>query len=268
MYRYMCIGVQLPNAICFGEGTIAFSLSLLNRLENEDQVAFVLCHELAHHYRKHADIKVKELTKLNFDKEFSKQVKEIKSTTYGQYTKLKDLMQSLELSLNHHSRENEFEADSIGLQLFLNTPYQASAPVRTMEILDSVDQSTYPTPLDLKKYFNFKGYSYREAWGQYTKSDTWYAKKSEVDSLKTHPSCKKRALALERQLARTNRWPAEQVRSQDEVFNFIRATSEFELVESEYHFKEVWKGLVPGNDDVGTFPGQCLFAWDGWEVSL
>ena len=257
-----------PNAICFGEGTIAFSLSLLSRLENEDQVAYVLCHELAHHYGKHADIKVEDLTRLNFDKELSKQVKEIKSTTYGQYTKLKDLMQGLELSLNYHSREKEFEADSIGLQLFLNTSYQTLAPVRTMEILDSVDQSIYRSPLDLRKYFNFKGYSYKESWEQYTKSDTWYAKKNEVDSLKTHPGCKKRSLALQRQLTRANRWPDEQVSSKDEVYSFIRTTSEFEMVESEYHFKGYGKALFQAIMMLEQFPdnaylhgmiGKCLY---------
>lgn len=259
---------SIPNAICFGEGTIAFSLSLLNRLENEDQVAFVLCHELAHHFKKHADLKVKDLTKLNFDKKLSKQVKEIKATTYGQYTKLKDLMQGLELSLNHHSREKEFEADSIGLQLFLNTSYQSLAPLRTMEILDSADQSIYRTSLDIKKHFNLKGYPYRESWGEYVKSDTWFAKKNEVDSLKTHPSCKKRWLALQRQLERANRLPAEYVTPKDEVFSFIKTTSEFEQVESEYHFKEYGKALFRAMMMLERFPdnaylhgmiGKCLF---------
>jgi hypothetical protein len=259
---------SVPNALSFGEGTIAISLSLLTRLENEDQVAFVLCHELAHYNLKHTDTKVKDLTRLNFDKELNKQVKEIKSSVYGQYSKLKDLVKGLELSLNRHSREHEFEADSIGLQFFLNTRYNVSAPVRTMHILDSVDRSMYSNTLDLKKYFNFKEYPFKPSWNEYTKSDTWFAKKTDAsDTAKTHPSCKRRALALERQVERSGKRTNEVLKG-DDVYNFIRTTSEFELVESEYHFKEYGKALFramimlerfPDNAYLHGMVGKCLF---------
>lgn len=256
----------VPNAVSYGEGTIAFSLSLLARMENEDQVAFILCHELAHYYKKHTELKVKDLTRLNFDKELSKQVKEIRSSSYGQYTKMKDLVKGLELSLNRHSREHEFEADSIGLQLFLNTQYNIAAPVRAMHILDSVDRSAYQNMLDLKKYFNFSNYQYKSNWSEYTKSDTWYAKKDETDTAKTHPSCLRRAAALQRQLARTSR--IAEPEKPDEVFTFIRTASEFELVESEYHFKEYGKALFltlillerfPENAYLHGMVGKCLY---------
>jgi hypothetical protein len=259
---------SIPNAVCYGEGTLAIALSLLARLENEDQVAFVLCHELAHHYKKHPDQKVKDLTRLNFDKELNKQVKEIKNSSYGQYTKLKDLAKGMELSLNRHGREHEFEADSIGLQLFLKTSYHVVAPVRTMEILDSVDRTMYPAQFDIKKYFGWKDYAYKASWAEYTKSDTWFAKKEVADSAKTHPSCQLRASALTRQLARTSKWPTNIPLKNDEVFNFIRTTSEFELVESEYHFKEYGKALFrslmmleqfPDNAYLHGMVGKCLY---------
>jgi hypothetical protein len=248
---------SVPNAICFGEGTIAFALSLLARLESEDQLACVLCHELAHYASKHADLKVRELAQLNYDKQLNKQVKNIKSSTYGQYTKLKDLMSGLELSLNYHSREKEFEADSIGLSLFLNTRYNSMAPIRAMEILDSVDRSMYQSSLDIKKFFNFKNYPYRATWGEYTKSDTWFAKRNEVDSLKTHPSCKKRSLALQRQLVAAGKWSKVNVLGKNDTFSYIRTTSEFELVESEYHFKEYGKAMFRSMMMLERFPNNA-----------
>jgi hypothetical protein len=39
-----------PNAFSTGEGTIVFNIGLFIKLENEAQVAFTLCHELAHLY--------------------------------------------------------------------------------------------------------------------------------------------------------------------------------------------------------------------------
>src|SRR5690349_1211345 len=44
-----------PNALSFGDGTIGFTLGLLARMENEAEIAFVICHELAHYHAKHAD---------------------------------------------------------------------------------------------------------------------------------------------------------------------------------------------------------------------
>jgi hypothetical protein len=258
----------VPNALSFGEGTIAFALSLLARMENEDQVAFVLCHELAHHQLKHTDLKVKDLTRINFDKKLNKQVREIKSSQYEQYSKLKDLMKGMELSLNRHSREHEFDADSIGLQFFLNTPYDATASVRSMEILDSVDRSAYRDTLELKKYFNSNEYPFKANWNQYTKSDTWFAKSDATDTAKTHPSCKRRAVALERQLKSLSRFSAMHKATNDKVFNYFKTASEFELVESEYHFKQYGKALFramvllekyPDNAWAHGMVGKCLY---------
>jgi Zn-dependent protease with chaperone function len=45
-----------PNAFTFWDGTIGVTLGLLARMENEDEVAFVLCHELAHYYSNHIGV--------------------------------------------------------------------------------------------------------------------------------------------------------------------------------------------------------------------
>ena len=41
---------EVPNASFIGEGVILFNLGLLDKLENESQLAFILCHEIAHFY--------------------------------------------------------------------------------------------------------------------------------------------------------------------------------------------------------------------------
>src|SRR5687768_3475380 len=60
---------DVPNAISFGEGTVCLMLGLLERLETEDQVAYILCHELAHYYARHAERSFAERAALNYDKE-------------------------------------------------------------------------------------------------------------------------------------------------------------------------------------------------------
>ena len=84
-----------PNALSMGNGTLYIMLGLLSRLETEDQVAFVLCHELAHHHRKHTEIKMTELANANYDKDLKKKIDAIMATPYNQYSKLRSLFSSL-----------------------------------------------------------------------------------------------------------------------------------------------------------------------------
>ncbi|HHG85318.1 MAG TPA: zinc metalloprotease, partial [Bacteroidetes bacterium] len=95
------------NAFATNNGIILFNLGLLAHLENEAQLAFILCHEFQHYIHHHP---------------------------INQYVKVQDLRgnnqlfssQALEtflLAKNQYSREMEMEADSMGLQLFLKTKY-------------------------------------------------------------------------------------------------------------------------------------------------
>jgi hypothetical protein len=260
---------EAVNAMSFGEGTIAFTLGLLSRMENDDQIAFVLCHELAHYHSRHSDLKTIELAKLNYDKDLQKKVKSISKSEYGKYTKYSQLIKSLDLSITTHSREKEFEADSTALLLFLNTTYNRDAPVRTLQILDHADESIYPANIDFKKYFNFQEYPFKESWNAYTRSNTWYASNdTDNDSTHTHPSCARRIIALERQLKghdTSKNFVTSQVASQ---FSSVKVSSDFEIIASQYHFKQFGKALFnalvlqeryPENAYLHSIISQCLY---------
>jgi hypothetical protein len=64
---------EVPNAASFGKGTLCIMLGLLSRLESEDQIAFVLCHELAHHHTNHSLRRMQQLAQLN-DKDLKKKI--------------------------------------------------------------------------------------------------------------------------------------------------------------------------------------------------
>ncbi len=251
------------NAMSYGEGTIAFTLGLLSRMETEAQIAYVLCHELAHYHSHHSDIKMAKFAKLNYDKELKRQVKAIAKSEYGQYTKFSQLMRSLDISITRHSREKEFEADSIALLYYLNTAYDTHAPVRTLEILDSADISLYRKNLDLKKYFDFTNYRFKEQWLSYIPSTTWHASDSDNDSLHTHPSCARRIIALQRQLKSQKPKDTQHVKH-----NAMRTRSEFEQAASAFHFKSFGKTLFksmilaehyPDNAYAHALIGQSLY---------
>jgi Zn-dependent protease with chaperone function len=233
---------EAVNAMSYGEGTIAFTLGLLARMESEAQVAFVLCHELAHYHSRHSDLRMEELARINFDPQIKKKVKAIERNAYGQFTKFSQLVGTLGMSITKHGRDKEFEADSFALRLYLNTTYDLQAPVRTLEILDSADQSLYNADLDFHKYFDFQAYPFKEKWTAYTPSTTWYSDE-DADSLHTHPSCEKRIVAIKRQLAGTSSLNKKPVNFGVTKSSLLRLRCEFEIAGSLYHFKAYGRSL-------------------------
>lgn len=229
-----------PNALSYGEGTILLSLSLLSRLENDAQVAFVLSHELAHYHLGHTKAAIEKFAQMNFDKEVKKEIRSIRNSQYNQYSRMKELMNGIEFTFNKHSRLHEFEADSLGLQLFLNSPYADNrAPIRTMELLDSVDYPVFDAALDLKKHFDFKQYPFKDLWLTYTKSNTWHAKKDISDTAQTHPGCLLRARKLEAQIANQSQAARFDIRDFEEV----KFQARLDLIEANYHFEHYGKAL-------------------------
>jgi hypothetical protein len=228
----------VPNAFSNGTSVIGFTLALLARLETEDQIAYVLCHELAHDYLKHSENKMIEKARLVYDKDNVKKLKAIARSDYGQYTKWRQLLTSLGKAINTHSREKEFEADSIGLIFFLKTSYSTKAPVRLMQILDSADVSLYHHNIDFKKHFNFNERPFKEEWLAYKESEMEYYNPMTNDSLRTHPSCDKREIAIIRQLG-ANKVAVDGKENRNPVI----VDSQFEIIESAFHFKEYGRAL-------------------------
>ncbi len=235
-----------PNAFTFWDGTIGVTLGLLTRMENEDEVAFVICHELAHYYGNHIDSRIQEIAKANYDPEIEKEIRSVSNNRYEKYTRLKKIVKDLNLSLKHHSRGEEFAADSIGLTYFLRTTYQPKASVRLMEILDSAHVSKYRKNIDLKKSFSFQKYPFKESWLTYTKSAMKHNMSDEdygdSDTVQTHPDCKRRIASLKRQLQRKEISFSSNLKSSEST-NTIARRSELEMIESECHFKHYGKSF-------------------------
>jgi hypothetical protein len=259
---------ETPNALSMGNGTLCFMLGLLSRLETEDQVAFVLCHELAHHHQKHTELKMSQLANANYDKELKKKIDAIMASPYNRYSKLKSLFSSLDISFSKHSRFAEYEADSIGLTYYLRAGYNPYAPLRVMQILDQADSAVYTEDIDFRKVFSFPDFKLKDSWLEYKKSDVWHApsREGDNDTTRTHPDCKKRFEALKRILN------VEQV-SEEEIrkgipASDIRMQASLEIIHSHYHFKEYGRALFnaltmsavyPDNTYLHAMIGRCLF---------
>jgi predicted Zn-dependent protease len=260
---------EVPNAMSFGEGTIGFTLGLLQRMETEAQLAYVLCHELAHLHTRHADTATLRVAQLKYDKEIAKKVREIEKNDYKKYTKYSKLATTLAVSITRHGRDKEFEADSVGLQYYLHTDYDLTAPVRVLEILEKADLAYDSTALDLKSTFTFPTYPFKDQWLTYERSTRWYASDDTADSLRTHPSCDKRLVAIKRQLATAptggSRKPADYQRTRIQE---LRTVAQFEIAASAYHYRDYGRCLFnslllarqyPENTYVQGLIGQSLY---------
>jgi hypothetical protein len=244
----------IPNAMSFGEGTLGITLGLLSKLETDAQVAFVLCHEMAHFHADHSGKQFRNFARLNYDKDVKKKIDEVRKSEYNRYSRLKEIFKGVNFSITHHSRGKEFEADSIGFSYFIKTSFNPTGAMGVMNILDSVDFNRDERPIDFKKYFNFKPYPFKPTWAAYAKSTTWHVSHETVDSLRTHPQCKKRMAALDRQWSRVNR-PT----GKDFVANgiqFFGPMSHFEAVESLHHFKEYGKSVFVALQLLEKYPNN------------
>ena len=231
-----------PNAMTFGDGTVCVMLGLIARIETEDALAFVLCHELAHHHARHAAKRIERIANLNYDRTLKKQIGEIQTSRYNKYSKLKALFNSLDFSINRHSREEEQEADSIALTYFLKTNYNKFAPLHCMQILNSVDTSLYRANIDFRKFFDFKEFPFKDSWDTYKRSDLWNDMPQPVpDTSRTHPETEKRFAALQRQLGIYN-FPPDQMQTGKTIAELSQFAGS-EIINTQYHFKQYGKAL-------------------------
>jgi len=151
-----------PNAYTTGEGTVVFNIDLFIKLQNESQVAFVMCHELAHQYLEHSNKKINKYINTIYSKEFQEKLKELRKQKYGKKDELDELEKSFAFNIFRHSREYETEADSIGLHFMKNTGYDCKEALSCLTLLDEMDEEKMDYSQQLPKVFNFSEYPFRK----------------------------------------------------------------------------------------------------------
>lgn len=110
------------NAFITGYGYIFVTTGLLARLHNESELAYILCHEISHYTHKHSFEATERSEKLKSDSRFN-------------FQKFEEGIKKL----YQFSRENELEADREGLKLYLTTRYADSSSIKSLMVLDSLD---------------------------------------------------------------------------------------------------------------------------------
>ncbi len=196
-----------PNAAIFMDGTMVINLDLIRYLDNEDQLAAVICHELGHDVLNHGTKSVEEHAQKMLSKEFKEKSKSIKKKKYGKYSKAFEILKTILYTDSELSRKRELEADSVGYALFKNTSYnpnEFAASLRILKELDDYqenikDQQILDT-IDYKRLFDLPNQPFKAEWlKQEDFSDynyNLYTEKIDEDSISSHPEIEKRIAVL------------------------------------------------------------------------
>jgi Zn-dependent protease with chaperone function len=190
----------IPNAEYIGEGIILVNMGLFERLHNESEAAFVVCHEIAHCILRHQENSMaKYVAAINSD-ETQAVLRKVKYTEYRKKDQLEHLVKEMAFDSRRHSRDHEAQADSMGVELMRHTGFDLRGSLTTLELLDGIDKLDFDMKACLQQVFNAREYPFRAKWlNEETGLLGGHARLRETelsDSLKTHPACKQRIAAL------------------------------------------------------------------------
>ena len=227
-----------PNARAVGNGTVLLNVGLLPRLENDSQLAFILCHELAHVACRHMETGLREHLTAVHSQELRREFRRIINSEYNIGSQIKALALGFSLNTSYHSRRHEQQADSLGYVLLARTAYEAPQAYRALQLLDTIDEPETAAPVALPTYFSCANFPRAFAGAARPASIFTVQATATVlettDTLKSHPDCAKRMRYLHK-LARgqvADGPPA----SPAVAFARIRAISRLEVVQSWFDY--------------------------------
>ena len=133
------IGSKQINAFCMPGGKIAFYTGILDQLKlNDDEVAMVMGHEIAHALREHARERMGKSTATNIGASLLTQLLGLGQIgqTVTNY--------SAQLLTLQFSRDNESEADLVGMELAARAGYDPRAGVTLWQKMSAANKGAPP----------------------------------------------------------------------------------------------------------------------------
>ncbi len=207
--RIYVVKSPVVNAYTFDNGVVLVNTGLISQLENEAQLAFVLCHEFVHFKKKHA---------ISAHLEFIKMDK--KTTSYNRNGV------KLLLEKSKFNKKQETEADVDGLELYHKTAYS----YKSIDGLFDVLQFSYLPFDDLEFDKTFFNDTYLKIPHDYFLSkvkDIEFDDDYE-DSLHTHPNIHKRRTEVENKIKGKDNFGRVDFVVSEKEFIYVQDLSRFE----------------------------------------
>lgn len=186
--KVWCVKDLSANALSYIDGSIFLNQGLIIHLNTESELAFIIAHEIAHVMKQHA------LKEIELQNRITKAEINTDNNIGRSYRNL------------IHSKENEFEADGIALQLVVQAGYNPNAAIRALYVLNS-DSSLF-TRIHVAQTLgnevnNALAQLDSSEWSKSKQRDDKGGSKMDVsisDQFSTHPDVDKRIISLNEQL--------------------------------------------------------------------
>lgn len=191
------------NAFCLPNGTFVINMGVFYWLNNVDQLAGVLSHELSHKLLDHS-IKF-QMLRLADDKSQQAQnaLKSVKSLKYNRREAAFQLYKNRLYALGEERRKNEYQADSMGYILLKKTDYNCNQFIDALRFMEKYD-TLVPEPVKddiYRQVFDLPDLKFREEW--LTMEDlsgydySLWKSRFDADSASSHPQLDDRIKTLE-----------------------------------------------------------------------
>ena len=184
------------NAYCLADGTLVMNLGLLYWLENENQLAGILSHEMAHFLLKHPT--ASQVAMIQDEIEGKKTLQQVRTQKHNQQDKAFALFKEKIYAQGEESRKQEKQADSLGLVLLEKTRYNTHDFLSALELMIVYDtiKPNGLAPETYKKYFDLPDFPFKDEWLNKEDFSTYdysqYQEKLDLDSIASHPEAKDR----------------------------------------------------------------------------
>lgn len=234
-----------PNAFCLLDGTFVINMGLFSWLENDEEIAAVIAHELGHNIKEHSFKLFLELVENN--QQDKSTVRNLKVVEENANQRAFDILKNRMYKKGTKKRNQEMEADSLGYVIFRNADFKKTEFVNALKRLQDFDTIS-PRELKVetyKKMFNLPQQAFKDKWLK--KEDfslynyNFYKEKLSKDSLASHPEMAKRLEKLKKIFPELN--PGTEALKPSESYLSLRKAARMEILPNYYHSEDFGLGI-------------------------
>lgn len=190
-----------PNAFALNNRIILVHYGLFRFLQNKDQLAFILAHELAHEYLEHADMKLDSM--LAHQKEMNIAMRQLNSSINERKAIGAARLRPILYERQQFSRDLEYSADSLALLIMRKSGYRVEQSRAILSEIETYYTADTAFMNDLRFFFDGADFSIdsllKAPFSISMVADPFIGKYFSKDSLDSHPSFAVRAQLIEQQ---------------------------------------------------------------------
>ncbi len=234
-----------PNAYCLADGTFVINMGLFSWLDNRDQIASVITHELGHKILEH-NLKM-QLGNIVANVKNKSAVSSLKVEKFNKSVKAFDLLKKQAYTKGIISRKHEIESDSLGFVLYNNSTFRKVEFVNALRNLQNYDTiAPYDvTVATYKKLFSVPNQEFKDSWLNTEDFSAYnynsYKERIDKDSISTHPELTERISFLKKQFQELA--TEEKAAEANEEFKKIEKIAKMEIFSNLFHEEKYGVGI-------------------------